>query len=180
VLGYLGLALGISALVRRRGDTAPLPRSAWVVPPMVLLLVLGLMGQADVRARLRETGGVGLMSDAINRFSADARSGHAKDFHYFPDWGLALPFAFLTGGDIDHVQAADATEARALLCQGRDVRLALIGPERGRRLAEWTRALDWPDPVVDAYRQRDGVVVIEVATYRAGLPGSSGERCRPR
>ena len=180
VLGYLGLALGIAALVGRRGDTARFPRSAWVVPPMVLLLALGLMGQADVRARLRETGGVGLMSDAINRFAADARSGHAQDFHYFPDWGLALPFAFLTRGDIDHAQAADAKEARALLCQGRDVRLALIGPERGRRLAEWTRALDWPDPVVDAYRQRDGVVVIEVATYRAGLPGSSGERCRPR
>ncbi len=181
VLGYLGLALGIAALARRREDAPPIARSAWVVPVMIALLALGLLGQADVRAKLRETGGVGLLSDAIDRFAADARREHAQDFYIFPDWGLALPFAFLTGGDVAYAATQpDAKRARALLCQGRTVHIAVINPERGSRIAEWTRELGWTDPDVASYRQRDGMVVFDVATYRTEPPGSSGERCGPR
>jgi hypothetical protein len=151
------------------------------VPVMVVLLALGLLGQAEVRAKLRETGGVGLLSDAIDRFAADARREHAQDVYIFPDWGLALPFAFLTGGDVAYAATQpDAKQARALLCQGRTLHIAVIKPERGSRIAEWTRELGWADPDVASYRQRDGVVVFDVATYRPEPPGSSGERCGPR
>jgi len=180
VLGYLGLALGIAALVRRRDGATPYARSLWIVAPMVALLALNLQGESEVRSRLRETGGVGLLSDAIDRFADDARRDHAKDFYFFPDWGLATPFAFLTGGDIAYATMPNARRARGLLCQGRDVHLALISGNRGQRIADWTREIDWSDPVVAAYRQRDGAVVFEVATYRAEPPGSAGERCRPR
>jgi len=180
VLGYLGLALGTTALVRKRDDPAPSWRCAWVALPMAVLLAFSLQGQTEVRSKLRETGGVGLLSDAIDRFAADARREHRKDFYYLPDWGLWMPFAFLTGGEIGFATLPDVTRAREMLCRGRDVHLALVNADRGRRIADWTRELEWADPVVVPYRQRDGVAVFEIATYRSEPAGSAGERCRPR
>ena len=67
-------------------DAPPSRGPAWavlpVVVPMAVLFALGVQGQAELRSKLRETGGVGLLSDAIDRFAEDARREHAKDFYY--------------------------------------------------------------------------------------------------
>lgn len=180
VLGYVGLALGIAALVGAREGRPSQSRTAWIMLPMAVLVALNLQGQIDVRTKLRETGGMGLLSDAINRFAADAAREHADDFYFFPDWGLALPFAFLTAGGVDFSNAPDANKARTLLCKGRDIHVALITGDRRARIEAYTREFDWSDPTVTPYRQRDGATVFDIATWRGETPGGAGERCRVR
>jgi hypothetical protein len=180
VLGYLALALGIAALVRDRRTSLVPWRSALLATPMLLLAASSIQAQVETRARLRETGGVGLFSDAAVRFAADARREHARDFYVFPDWGLWMQFAFLTGAEIDLATSTEPAKVRALLCAGRDVHIVPIGADREKLLEEWTRALDWSPPARVTYKQRNGVPVFDVATWRGAAAGGADARCAAR
>ena len=90
-----------------------------------------------------------------------------RPFAYFPDWGLFMPVAFLTGGRIGIDTVASFDAARRRLCQGGDIALVLITGDRVARLAEWQHKLRWDSPAVATpYRQGDGKVVFELATFR--------------
>ncbi|HVO87566.1 MAG TPA: glycosyltransferase family 39 protein [Casimicrobiaceae bacterium] len=122
-------------------------------------------GQVSEGRRLEQTGGVGLMSDAINKLAADLNAASPKPFMYFPDWGLSLPVVFLTRGTVGTDSLEDYARAKAMLCSGRDIGVALID-DREARTQAWTRALDWDPPQVQPYRQRDGTIVFDRLTYR--------------
>jgi len=180
VLGYLALALGIAALVHDRRTSLMPWRSALLAIPMLLLAVSSVQAQIGTRARLRETGGVGLFSDAIFRLAADAKREHARDFYVFPDWGAWMQFAFLTGAQIDLTTRTEPEKVRALLCAGRDVHVVPVGADREKLIDEWTRALDWSPPARVTYRQRNGVPVFDVATWPGAPAGAADARCASR
>ena len=125
------------------------------------------------RERLHETRGSGLYSDAINRLAEDLDGTQRKPFVYFPDWGLSMPVAFLTGGRVGMDSLEDYAEARRKLCEGRDVALAVVTGNRRARIEAWREQLRWDAPTIQVYRQGDGIEVFEVASFtgRAGAPG---------
>jgi hypothetical protein len=116
--------------------------------------------------RLAETRGVGLFSDAINHLAEDLSAMDAKPFVYFPDWGLAMPVAFLTRGTVGLDGVVDIPAARRMLCNGRDVAFAVISGDRAARIEAWRNELRWGPPHVFPYAQADGIVLFELATFK--------------
>src|SRR5208282_3093579 len=91
---YLSLALSLEYI----GNAASLgARARWalVLPP----LILGIGNAIDrqrVMLDLERTGGVGLASDAVERFAQDSLSNPDPTFGFFPDWGIFMPFEMVT------------------------------------------------------------------------------------
>ena len=83
---------------RPRATAKDHARRSWVAAPQ-LHLAWRARDCAEAE-RLRETHGIALYSDAINRLGADLNALEVKPFVYFPDWGLSMPIAFLTGGTV--------------------------------------------------------------------------------
>jgi hypothetical protein len=160
-------ALALAAVAASQAPPAWRSANTIVTLPLVMLIALNVGGQVKEGMRLHELRGVGLYSDAINQLAQDLDKAPRKPFVYFPDWGLAMPVAFLTGGRVpmDPVESFDA--ARWRLCQGRDVAVAVITGDRTARIAKWQQALRWDAPAVVPYRQANGTVVFELATFRA-------------
>ena len=168
-LFYAALAVGWSAW----SSNAALhiwPLAAWSAP-FIVLAALNVAGQLAEGERLAATRGVGLMSDAINRLAADLNAGARKPRLVLPDWGLALPVAFLTRGSVAITDRADPPRARAALCAGSDVAIALVNGDRAKRTDEFTRDLRWHAPEIVRYRQADGAVVFDLVTYRGATDG---------
>ncbi len=169
-MSYAALAVGLVAL----GDAPPAWRSgnAILVLPFAVLAALNIGGQVREALQLHEVRGVGLYSDAINRLAADLDSAPKRPMVYLPDWGLLMPVAFLTGGRVGVDSLPDYEAARSRLCRGGDVAVVLIEGDREARFAEWQHALDWDAPKRVEYRQANGAVVFELATFqgRRGSP----------
>lgn len=142
----------------------------------LVLAVQNIYGQIVSRTYLRESGGVGLYSDAITRFSNDILVNHRTALHMMPDWGLWMPAVFLTGGKVDIIADENMKHARWLLCTGRPVRWAFITGDRATRFADVTRRLNWDAPKIESWRQRNGAVVFEVATFSPNVFGTA-EQC---
>jgi hypothetical protein len=132
----------------------------------VALATLNIVGQVREGRLLATTRGIGLYSDAINRLGADLAAMEHKPFVYFPDWGLSLPVAFLTRGTVGMDFPENFPEARRMLCEGRDVAFAVIDEDRAARVEAWQRELRWSAPLTSAYRQADGKIVFEIATFK--------------
>ena len=171
-IGYAGLALAFAHV----GGTAARPHSpapfATLVAPaaFALLVALNVQGHRQEMAKLIATRGVGLYSDAINRLASDLSASPRKPYVILPDWGLALPVVFLTGGRVHTSWNATPADAQRLLCAGRDVAIALIDGDRAARRNAWRAELGWDAPSVTPYRQADGEVVFELVTF-AGSAG---------
>jgi len=169
-LSYSALALGLVAL----SNAAPAWRTETmtVALPFAALAALNVGGQVKEALQLREVRGVGLYSDAINRLAADLAARPTKPYVYLPDWGLYMPVAFLTGGRIalDSMESYDA--ARRRLCEGRDVAVGLVTGDRAARVVQWQEKLRWDTAAtVTPYRQSDGKVVFELATFAGRRDG---------
>jgi len=164
-LAYAALAVAMFA------NLAILPsRRRWVqggaAVAFAVLAALNICGQVTEARRLAETRGVGLFSDAINHLAEDLSALDAKPFVYFPDWGLAMPVAFLTGGTVGLDGVVDIPAARRMLCNGRDVAFAVISGDRAARIEAWRNELQWSAPLVSPYAQADGIVLFELAIFR--------------
>jgi hypothetical protein len=167
---YAALAVGLARLAPiARASTAA--RRATVAAPLALLVALNVEAQVSEGRTLVATRGVGLMSDAINRFAADINADSRERWYVFPDWGLALPVAFLTRGSVGITPGDDVTQARSRLCTGHDVAVALVEGDRTARRNEWTGRLGWDAPDVVHYTQGDGKVVFDVLGYRGRADG---------
>ena len=166
----LPIAYAALAVAMRADAAARNPPGRWSTGVAVLvfagIIALNVVGQRDEARRLTETRGVGLYSDAVNRLGTDLAAMNPKPFVYFPDWGLSMPAAFLTGGTVGMAYVENLPEARLMLCSGRDVALAVITGDRAARIADWQRALHWSAPSISEYRQGDGKVVFELATFK--------------
>jgi hypothetical protein len=166
------LPLAYAALAFALCETAPGPpqRNRWAEGVVALgfaaLIAVNITGQLRESERLAQTRGVGLYSDAINRLGADLSAINPKPFVYFPDWGLWMPVAFLTRGTVGMDTAANLPAVRRMLCDGRDVAFAVINGDRADRIETWRRELRWSEPANFAYRQGDGRIVFELATFK--------------
>jgi hypothetical protein len=171
-LGYAALALGAASLgtasarVRR-------PVQLATTAALALLVALNVQGHRQEVARLVATRGAGLYSDAVNRLATDLLAQTPRPFVFFPDWGLALPFAFLTRASVPSTSDGTPELGRRLLCEGRDVAIALIDGDRALRRDEWQARLAWEAPVVRPYRQADGVTVFELVTFTGRVDSPS-------
>jgi hypothetical protein len=132
---------------------------------VVILLTINIVGNVREVEALRRTGGVGMFSDAINRFATGLYEGDHNRLLILPDWGLYMPTALLTQASMEMRSHEDFELARQRLCEGKDVVLALITGNRSERFRQWQTQLDWSAPDIRAYQQRDGKVVFEVATF---------------
>ncbi len=133
---------------------------------LAVLVVHSVAIQIEAKAKLRENGGVALFSDSVTRFGEEILTQHIDAHHVLPDWGLLMPTIFLTGGRAIIENDAAIGPPRAALCQGHEVRVAIISGDRTQRIADWTRDLRAGEPQVEIFRQRNGPIVFEVADYR--------------
>ncbi len=171
-VAYGALALGLASLA-----TAPRAwqgAAATFALPLAALVALNVGGQVKEARRLAETGGAGLYSDAINRLAADLDAAPRRPFVYFPDWGLSMPVAFLTGGRVGMDSLENFAAGRQMLCAGRDVAVAVVTGDRAARIEKWQRGFGWDAPAsVVPYAQRDGKELFALATFR-GRPDGPG------
>jgi len=140
---------------------------------LVLLVALNVQGHRQEMAKLVATRGAGLYSDAVNRLATDLLAQTPRPLVFFADWGLALPFAFLTRAAVPSTSEGTPELGRRLLCEGRDVAIALIDGDRALRRDEWQARLAWDAPLVRPYRQADGAAVFELVTFRGRVDGPS-------
>jgi len=88
-------------------------------------------------------------------------------FYLFPDWGIFMSFVMLTHGTLPYSFDFDEKSARTILCDRRDVAVALVLGKKPERLRAWTDALDWAEPMLSTYRQRNGPDVLTIARWKA-------------
>ena len=138
--------------------------------PLVILGIGNAIDRQSVFLDLERTGGVGLASDAIERFAEDSLTNPAPTFAFFPDWGIFMPFEMVTGGKIPLLTEFSPEAARRKLCEGQDALLAIINDEGVDRLAPWIDAVGWGSPEVVVYRQRDDAPVLTSVRWRASAP----------
>ena len=115
---------------------------------------------------LSSTGGIGLASDAINRFSEASMANRDDTDYFFPDWGLLMPFAMLTGGAIPYHDDFNPKIVASVLCNGRDVVVATIGEGGDRRLERLARSVPLHSQI-STFNQRDGTPIIWQARWQA-------------
>lgn len=173
VLLHLAMAVALCEALRPSnalswiGVRASLGARQWVgVVAMLALCYYNLNAQLWSRSQLRQTGGVGLYTDAINRLTADINANHRSAIHFMPDWGLWMPAVFLTGGKVDIVADENDRHARWLLCNGRAARWVLINGDIVARTAAITARLNWTVPKTEVWTQRDGRRAFDVVTYQ--------------
>ena len=117
-VSYAALALAANAITERTARNPARAAMLWL-SPFVALIALNLAGQVREAHELKETRGVGLFSDAINRLAIDLTSAKQKPYVYFPDWGLSWPVALISRGTVPMGYKVDARYARQMLCEGR-------------------------------------------------------------
>lgn len=121
-VGYVLLGLGACWLALR------FPRGRWlsggVAVLVASLLVLNVVQQNRVHARLVATGGVGMSTDALPALARMALSERALAVWFFPEWGFFMPFAFLTANQVPYENELNATSLGRHAASGREMRVA--------------------------------------------------------
>ncbi len=162
---YLALALCIEYIA---GAISSVPWAQWALALPFLLLGIGnAIDRQRVMLALERTGGVGLASDAIERFAGDSLRNPDDTFGFFPDWGVFMPFEMVTGGQIPLLTEFSPEAARRKLCEGQDALLAIVNEQGVDRLARWIDAVGWGSPEIVVYRQRDNVPVLTSVRWRS-------------
>jgi hypothetical protein len=128
-------------------------------------LAINVQGQVAEGRRLQETRGVGLMSDAINRFANDLNGTASKPFLFLADWGLSIPVAFLTRGTVGMATDEDFALARKTICSGRDVAVALVNGDWPARVAQWRSELQVDERAMKSYDEAGGKSVFLLVTF---------------
>jgi len=113
--------------------------------------------------KLESTGGVGLFSDAVTKFAEEAMTNRRADHYFFPEWGLFMPFAFLTGGKIPYSIEANDPALKRALCKNKQILIALPGSDRRTAMFEYSAKLHARVGETVTYTQRDGKVALETA-----------------
>jgi hypothetical protein len=162
---YVALALCMEDLA---GSISSLRWAQWALALPILFLGIGnAIDRQRVMLALERTGGVGLASDAIERFAQDSLTNPDATFAFFPDWGIFMPFEMVTGGQIPLLTEFSPEAARRKLCEGQDALLAIINEQGVDRLAPWIDAVGWGSPEIAVYRQRDNVPVLTSVRWRS-------------
>lgn len=158
---YLALALGLDMVGRSR---TALIASIIILAP---LLAGNVIDRQVILFELDLTGGVGLASDALERFSTDAVRNTAPTHAFFPDWGIFMPFIMVSDGRIPLTTDFKPAAAQQVLCSGQDALLAVMDDKGLMRLGPWIASVGWGQPETIHYRQRNGVPVLTALRWHA-------------
>lgn len=102
----------------------------WLVPMIVASMLIGNMWQqTGFFNKLEQTGGQGKFSDAINRMASDALTLPASVIHIFPEWGLMMPFAFLTGNQRTYLTEINPNQIQNFSRKGQPIRVYFFKSE---------------------------------------------------
>jgi len=172
-LFYVALVLGLRDVIAQVDSSVA--RLVLKTSPLLVLAVTNVAGQVHEGKTLARTRGVGLYSDAINRFAADLGADSRRPFMYLPDWGLSMPVALLTGGRVGVDTVENFQDALRRLCNGEHVGVAFVGADRDVRVARWQEKLQWAPPIRTPYAQANGEIVFEVAIF---VPDAYAPPCR--
>lgn len=160
---YLGLAGALGVLLTLSPAVAG---RAVAVACAALLIYLNIAGQWTVFAELRRTGGVGLMSDAINRFAEDAIPGANQTVYMLPEIGLQQQLLMITRGKATMMAQDNVRLLHRHLCQGKDVAIAYLVKPNDERAQRWIRDFNEGAPEQAVYAERNGRELIRVLRWR--------------
>jgi putative flippase GtrA len=128
----------------------------WLTPLFISGLILGnVWQQQHFFQRLEETGGQGKFSDAINHMARDALSLPANVIHVFPEWGLMVPFAFLTGNQRVYLTEINALQMEHFARLEKPIRVFYFKSEDGEKYKNQLTALGLRVTNSGAYLQRN-------------------------
>jgi hypothetical protein len=166
---YLAFGAGCAALWPRvpdgsRASIGAVLRGALVIVSLSLVLITSLLAQQDFHRDVRATGGAKLYSNAIDRFANHVDRTAPNATLYTPDWGFAMPLAFLS--DASPVRmVVDPAEIRQGTCAGKPQLVVFQGTANRERLKEVVTQSQRTIERVTTWSQRDGVPVFQVARF---------------
>ncbi|MGH6824170.1 MAG: hypothetical protein ACREC7_00470 [Methyloceanibacter sp.] len=159
---YLGLAGALAVIVG--AGSVVLPR-AFAIASIGVLLYLNAAGQSAVFAELRRTGGVGFMSDAINRFAEDAIPRASESVYMLPEIGLQQQTLMITRGRATLISHEDVGLLHRRFCEGKDVAIAYLPKADDDRARRWIKDFNEGEPEQTVYSERTGREVIGVLRW---------------
>ena len=122
---YVMVALALQPLTQWAASSLPTRAVRNGVLGLAVLLVVGNFSQQNLFfARLDQTGGVGKMSNAINRMAEDALAAPVQVVYIFPEWGFFMPFSFLTANRRPYEVEISSITMQGHARQGHEIRLA--------------------------------------------------------
>jgi hypothetical protein len=157
----------------KRGDQRlDVARRVLVVGSVALVALTSLRAEQNFHRDLRATGGVHLYSDSIDRFAAQLDKYATPPSVYSPDWGFALPVAFLS--DASPVSMTlNIEELRQEACVGKPQVVVFLGSQNEAKLRTVADLARRPIADVRTWSQRDGVPVFQTARF------DSATDCKP-
>jgi len=167
---YIALAFTLEQLASRCAPLRPLRALVVAIFVMLPLVAGNAVDRQAMLFELTRTGGVGLASDAIERFAEESLRNSAPTHAFFPDWGVFMPFEMITHGRIPLTTGFTPLDARRVLCAGQDVLLALMEGQNPGRLQTWIGEVDWGQPDITIFRQRDGAPVLTAIRWHSSPP----------
>jgi hypothetical protein len=135
---------------------------------IVLLAAVGTMNAfnlAHFHRDLEKSGGAGLYSDAIDRFSHHVAKDDPDATAYFPDWGYVMPFVFVTRAAVPQRDSVDPLRIARESCAGRPQIVAFTGDDNAAKFDVVTALAGQAPPAITTWSQRDGVPVFQSARY---------------
>ncbi|GAC1346123.1 MAG: hypothetical protein NVSMB18_27470 [Acetobacteraceae bacterium] len=156
---YVALGLAVSSFGRVAVVAAVLATAP--------LLAGNAVDRQAVFRELERTGGVGLASDAVERFAEDVGRDRRPSHGFFPDWGVFMPFVMVTSGRVPFSLDFSPEAVREVVCGGRDAVVAVFDEKGTARLDEWSGSVAGAAPERRRYAQRDGVPVLTTLRWAA-------------
>lgn len=121
-VSYLLLGLAAYWLLIRLHSVQWFGRFLAVLVSVVLLV--NVVQQNQVHARLVATGGVGMSTDALPALARLALTEKNDAVWFFPEWGFFMPFAFLTANQVAYDNELTAASLGRYAAPGKLLRVA--------------------------------------------------------
>lgn len=161
-VGYLLLGLGLCWLALR------LPQGRWLRCAAAVLaaslLVVNVTQQNRFHARLVETGGVGMSTDALPALARTALSEKAFAVWFFPEWGFFMPFAFLTANQVPYENELTAASLARHAAPGVEMRVAFWAETNAPIYRQVLEQAGIRDIKLRQMHRRDGQVALYILT----------------
>jgi len=184
ILPFLYAAFGCACAVlwpfeRGKAVTQPSRRDLGAASIVVLALLgvgsMNLLNFLHFHRDLEASGGAGLYSDAIDRFSLDVLANEPRATVYFPDWGYVMPFTFLTRASVAQLDSIDPRRIQREVCEGKPQFVVFTGVANTEKFDLVAQLARQPKPDLALWTQRDGVPVFQAARFAPRTDCAAGE-----
>jgi hypothetical protein len=132
---------------------------------LAVVATINALNLARFHRDLEASGGAGMYSDAIDRFSHHVMKDDPDATAYFPDWGYVMPFVFVTRAGIAQADGVDPDRIARETCAGRPQIVVFTGADNAAKFDVVTSLAHQPPPAITTWSQRDGVPVFQSARY---------------